>query len=63
MAAKLMKFYDLAKETGGLPIQMRLAMATGVPSTKAGEEPDSPELMAQFKAAFKEITGKDAAIF
>lgn len=63
MAAKLMKFYDLAKEAGGLPVQMRLAMATGVPSTKAGEQPDSPELIAKFKTAFKDITGKDAPVF
>lgn len=63
MAAKLLKFYDLAKEAGGLPVQMRLAMATGIPSTKAGEQPDSPELVAKFKAAYKEITGQDAAIF
>ena len=63
MAAKLAKFYDLAKEAGGLPVQMRLAMATGIPSTKAGQEPDSPENVAKFKAAFKDITGKDAPIF
>lgn len=63
MAARLLQFYDLAKETGGLTIQMRLAMTTGIPSTKAGGEPDSPENIAKFKAAFKEITGKDAPAF
>lgn len=62
MGQKLLKFYELVKTEGGLQLQMRLAMKTGLPSTKASTEPDSPENIAKFKAAFKEITGKDAPI-
>jgi len=62
MAAKLVKYFELAKAEGGLAIQMRLAMATGISSLKADSEPDSPENMAKFKSAYKEITGKDASV-
>jgi hypothetical protein len=60
MADKLLKFYDLINVEGGLQAKMRLAVSTGIPSTKASGEPDSPENIAKFKTAFKEITGKDA---
>lgn len=60
MAQKLVAMFEFTKSTGGLPAQMRLAIKTGVPSSKAATEPDSPELIAKFKAAIKEITGKDA---
>ena len=62
MGQKLLKFYELIKADGGMQSQMRLAMKTGLASTKADAEPDSPENIAKFKAAFKEITGKDAPI-
>lgn len=62
MGAKLVKFFELAKEEGGLSAQMRLAMATGISTVKASSEADTPEVLAKFKAAFKEITGKDVGI-
>jgi hypothetical protein len=62
MGQKLIKFYELAKAEGGAMAQMRLAMKTNLPSTKAGEAPDSPENIATFKAAYKEVLGKDAPI-
>ena len=62
MGQKLTKFYDLMKAEQGLQGQMRLAMKTACSSQKAATEPDSPENIAKFKAAFKEITGKDAPI-
>lgn len=62
MAQKLNQFYELIKAHGGIQSQMRLAMKTGLASAKAATEPDSPENLAKFKAAFKEITGKDAPI-
>lgn len=62
MGQKLQQIYDLAKSEGGVQMQMRLAMKTGISGPKAATEPDSPENIAKFKAAFKEITGKDAAI-
>lgn len=62
MASKLLKFYDLIKQEGGLQAQMRLAVITSLPSTKAADAPDSPENLAKFKAAYKEITGKEPPI-
>lgn len=55
MAQKLMQFYEKAKTLGGLKGQMRLAMLTTIPSTKAATEADSPELLAKFDTAMKEI--------
>ena len=60
MGQKLVKLYEYAGQHGGLTVQMRLAMKTGVSSQKAATELDSPELIAKFKAVIKEITGKDA---
>jgi hypothetical protein len=59
MAAKLMQYYALAEQHGGLPVKMRLAMKTGVPSDKANTAPDSPENLAKFYAAAKELIGPD----
>jgi len=59
MAAKLMQYYALAEQRGGLPVKMRLAMKTGVPSDKASAAPDSPENLAKFYQAAKEIIGAD----
>ncbi len=62
MGQKLVKFYELIKAEGGLMMQMRLAVMTNTPSNKAGSDPDSPENLAKFKSAYKEITGKVAPI-
>ncbi|MGQ9608467.1 MAG: hypothetical protein ACUVWN_04140 [bacterium] len=62
MAERLLKYYDYIKQNGGLPAQMRLAMITCIPSTKAVIEPDSPANIEKFRKAVKEITGKDAPI-
>ena len=62
MGQKLLKFYELVQEEAGFVAKTRLAMKTNVPSVKAATEPDTPEMVAKFKAAFKEITGKDAPI-
>ncbi len=62
MGEKLQKFYEFAGQNGGMTAQMRLAMKTLISSDKAGNSPDSPENIAKFKAAIKEITGKDAPI-
>lgn len=60
MGKILTQYYDFVKKEGGFDGQMRLAMRTTIPSTKAGSEPDSPENLAKFRAAIKEITGKEA---
>ncbi len=62
MGAKLLKFYDFVNKEGGATAAMRLAMKTSIPSKKAESEPDSAENIAKFKAAVKEIVGKDAPI-
>ena len=56
MGAKLMEYYEKAKQQGGMQATMRLAMKTTIPSTKAMDAPDSPENIAKFEEAFKEIT-------
>jgi hypothetical protein len=60
MGQKLAQIYEFVKQNGGLQAQMRLAMKTGLSSDKAGAAPDDPATIAKFKAAVKEITGKDA---
>jgi len=62
MGQKLAKYYDAIKTEGGFSAQMRLAMKTGLSSVKALDVPDSPDVLAKFKTAYKEITGKDAGI-
>ena len=55
MGQKLSSFYDAAKAKGGLKAQMRMAILTLLPSSKAGIEPDSPENIRKFETAMKEI--------
>ncbi len=55
MAEKLAQFYEEAKKLGGLKAQMRLAVKTGVTSTKAPQVPDAPETIAKFESAMNEI--------
>ena len=62
MAQKLLAIYASAKEAGGLTAQMRLAMLTSMSAQKAETEPDSPENLAKFAAAYKEITNKECPI-
>jgi len=54
--------YEEIKKAEGLKGQMRLAMLTGIPSAKAKDLPDSPDTMAKFAAAYKEITQKECPI-
>ena len=60
MAAKLVKFYEVIGAAGGTQAKMRMAMATCVGSTIAASVPDSPDMIAKFRKAYKEITGKEA---
>lgn len=62
MAKKLVDIYDAIKKDGGISLQMRLAMKTGMPSVVAKDAPDSPENVMKFKTAYKEITGKNCPI-
>ena len=55
MGQQLAGFYDKAKAMGGMKAQMRMAMITKVPSAQAGSMPDSPDKIAVFEQALKEI--------
>jgi hypothetical protein len=53
----MLKYYEYAEQNGGLPVKMRLAMKTGVPSEKAESAPDSPDVLNKFHAAAVEVIG------
>lgn len=55
MGAKLIELYEQAKQIGGLKAQMRMAMITKIPSSKAADEPDSPDNIKLFENAIVEI--------
>jgi len=55
MAARLISFYQKAKEIGGIKAEMRLAMITKMPSSKAEVAPDTPENIRLFESALAEI--------
>lgn len=63
MGARLIKYYDWIKQEGGLPLQMRLAMKTNIPSAKASAVPDDPANLDKFHQACKEIAGKEPPRF
>ena len=63
MAQKLVKLYEFVEANGGATARMRVAMKTLVPSSKAAQTPEPPELIAKFRAAIKEVTGKEAPNF
>lgn len=55
MGQKLVAFYNEAKKTGGLTAQMRLAVITKIPGTKAAQALDSPENLKKFEEAMIQI--------
>ncbi|WP_444994631.1 hypothetical protein [Aliikangiella sp. IMCC44359] len=55
MGLKLSSFYDQAESIGGLKARMRLAMISGIPSSKAESEPDSPDNISKLQKALDEI--------
>ncbi len=57
MGQRLEKYFDYAKQKGGLAAQMRLAMKFGMASNKAGAAPDTPDQLEKAKALCKEILG------
>ncbi len=62
MGATLQKAFELAKQTGGLQMQLRLSMKSGLSSEKASTVPDSPENVKKLEAALKEILGKEITL-
>ena len=62
MGEKLLKLREFAVKNTNAMAKMRLAMMTQIPSDKVASEPDSPENLAKFKDAVKQITGKEPVI-
>jgi len=60
LGAKLVKLFEFAKANGGLVVQMRVAMKTGITSANAAAEADSPANIDKVRAAIKEVAGVDA---
>ncbi|MGO9209859.1 MAG: hypothetical protein ACLPXM_18600 [Terriglobales bacterium] len=60
MAGKLMKYYEYICEQSGFTGKVKLAQLTKLPSTRAAVVPDTPEVLAQFQEAVKQLTGKPA---
>lgn len=58
MAEKLLQYYKYVSEKKGISGKVKLAQRTNIPSVVAALEPDSPELLKIFDAAFAEITGE-----
>lgn len=55
MGRQLLENYDEAKKIGGLSAQIRLAILTMMPSSKAAEAPDSEENLARFRASLEVV--------
>jgi hypothetical protein len=60
MAEKLLMYYKYMGEEVGAVGKVKLAQETKVPSTRAALEPDTPELIQQFREAVMKLTGKPA---
>lgn len=55
MGKHLLEMYDEAKKLGGLSAQIRLAILTKMPSTKAADAPDSEENLILFRSCMGTI--------
>jgi hypothetical protein len=51
----MVKYYDYAMQKGGITLQMRLAIKTGVTSGNAKTAPDTPDQVAKFQSVLKEL--------
>jgi hypothetical protein len=55
MGKALLSMYDEAKKIGGLSAQIKLAVQTKMPSSKAAEQPDSPENLSLFRSSLEQL--------
>lgn len=62
MGAKLLKAFEIAKESGGLQAEMRLAMKSGMSRQKAEKEADAPDKISKVEKALGDIIGKTVKI-
>ena len=51
----LASYFEKAKEAGGIPAQVKLAMLTKMARTAALQAPDSPDNIKKFDEALKQI--------
>ncbi len=63
MGVLLARYFAVAKQKGGLPLQLKLAMRTCIPERRALEIPDSPENIKLFEDAMKELLGPLPGLF
>jgi hypothetical protein len=63
MGDRLLKYFDWIKGKSGMQGQMRLAMKSGMSSTKAATEADSDANLQKVHAAAKEIAGSEPPKF
>lgn len=62
MGNKLVQYFALAEQKGGMAAKMRLAIKTGVPSTEAASTSETPALIEKFRKALADILGAGVAI-
>jgi hypothetical protein len=62
MGQKLIRYYDFAKQKGGLSLQVKLAMKTSMSQPQALTAPDSPDNLRRFYTTLVELVGNDPGI-
>jgi shikimate kinase len=60
MGQVIQDIFNHVNDKFGLQARMRVSMKSGIPTGKAMEIEDSPELVAKLKEAVKEVTGEDS---
>ena len=60
MGEKLLQYYKYIQDNEGFSGKIRLAQLTHIPSVQAAVEPDTPQVIEQFKKAIEMITGRPA---
>jgi hypothetical protein len=55
MGDRLLKEYEKAKNLGGMKAEMRLAILTKLSAPKASQVEDTPENIAKFESAMREL--------
>lgn len=55
MGKRIAKYYDFVKEKGGLPLQMKLALKTGILNINAESSPDDPVVLDRIHQVIKDL--------
>ncbi len=62
MGARLVSYYQFAKDKGGIALQLKLAMKTAMSQVNAESAPDSPQNLALFYKALQDLLPGEVAI-